>query len=213
MKRHWDGVACATDTRLARLVAIKISDERFSDRFEREARAIAALNHPHICTLYDVGPNYLVMELVEGEVLAERLKRGKLSVEQTIQYGTQVCDAPAAAHAKGIVHRDLKPANIMLTKSGLKVLDFGLAKTAQDLNVTATRDVIGTPAYMARSNSRAGRLMPAPMFTRWGWCWPRWPRENERHPVSPERCRHRSAASSTDAWKKIRMSGGNPHAT
>ncbi len=142
-------VFSATDTRLARLVAIKISDERFSDRFEREARAIAALNHPHICTLYDVGPNYLVMELVEGEVLAERLKRGKLSVEQTIQYGTQVCDALAAAHAKGIVHRDLKPANIMLTKSGVKVLDFGLGKTAQDLNVTATRDVIGTPAYMA----------------------------------------------------------------
>src|SRR5208283_2189017 len=142
-------VFSATDTRLARLVAIKISDERFSDRFEREARAIAALNHPHICTLYDVGPNYLVMELLEGEVLAERLKRGKLSLEQTLLYGAQICDALAAAHAKGIVHRDLKPANIMLTKSGVKVLDFGLAKTAQDLNVTAARDLIGTPAYMA----------------------------------------------------------------
>ncbi len=142
-------VFSATDTRLARLVAIKISDERFSDRFEREARAIAALNHPHICTLYDVGPNYLVMELVEGEVLAERLKRAKLSLEQTLLYGAQICDALAAAHAKGIVHRDLKPSNIMVTSSGVKVLDFGLAKTAQDSKVTAARDVIGTPAYMA----------------------------------------------------------------
>ncbi len=142
-------VFSATDTRLERQVAIKISDERFSNRFEREAKAIAALNHPHICTLYDAGPNYLVMELVEGEVLAERLKRGRLSLDETIRYGAQICDALAAAHAKGIVHRDLKPANIMLTNSGVKVLDFGLAKTAQDRNVTAAHDVIGTPAYMA----------------------------------------------------------------
>src|ERR1700688_2448544 len=118
------------DTRLVRKVAIKISHERFSGRFEREARAISALNHPNICTLYDVGPNYLVMELVDGEVLAERLKRGKLSLDLTVRYGAQICDALAAAHAKGIVHRDLKPGNIMLTNAGVKVLDFGLAKTA-----------------------------------------------------------------------------------
>ncbi len=139
----------ATDTRLGRSVAIKISQEKFSDRFEREARAIASLSHPNICTLHDVGPNYLVMELIEGETLRERLKRGKLSMGQTIQYSVQIADALAAAHAKGIVHRDLKPANVMLTKSGVKVLDFGLAKSEQEPNLTAVGAVMGTPAYMA----------------------------------------------------------------
>jgi serine/threonine protein kinase len=139
----------AVDTRLGRKVAIKTCCEQFSDRFHREARAISSLNHPHICTLYDVGPNYLVMELVEGQTLADRLKRGKLSIEQTIQYGSQIADALAAAHAKGIIHRDLKPGNIMLTKSGVKVLDFGLAKSAEDESLTASHSVMGTPAYMA----------------------------------------------------------------
>ncbi|HLN00455.1 MAG TPA: protein kinase [Bryobacteraceae bacterium] len=139
----------ATDTRLGRAVAIKIADEKFSDRFERESQAIAALNHPNICTLHDVGPNYLVMELVDGETLAARLKRGKLSIEQTIRFGTQIADALAAAHAKGIIHRDLKPANIMLTKSGAKVLDFGLAKSAVDQTLTGAGVVMGTLAYMA----------------------------------------------------------------
>lgn len=139
----------ATDTRLGRKVAIKFSKSRFSDRFEREARATAALNHPNICILHDVGPNYLVMELVEGETLAVRLQRGKLTLDQVIQYGCQIADAMAAAHAKGITHRDLKPGNIMLTRSGLKVLDFGLAKSTQDASLTAANAVIGTPAYMA----------------------------------------------------------------
>jgi eukaryotic-like serine/threonine-protein kinase len=139
----------ATDTRLGREVAVKISQERFTDRFEREARAIAAVNHPNICTLHDVGPNYLVMELVQGETLAARLKRGKLSTEQAIQYGAQIASALSAAHAKGIVHRDLKPGNIMITKTGVKVLDFGLAKSAQDETLTVANAVMGTPAYMA----------------------------------------------------------------
>src|SRR5262245_47180447 len=107
----------ARDTRLGRSVAIKVCDEQFIGRFEREARTISALNHPHICTLYDVGPNYLVMELVEGETLAARLKRGTLSVEDTPRYSGQIADALAAAHAKGIIHRDLKPGNIMLSKT------------------------------------------------------------------------------------------------
>jgi serine/threonine protein kinase len=113
----------ARDTRLDRAVAVKVLKE-WSGRFERESRAIAALNHPFICTLHDVGPNYLVMELIEGETLAARLKRGSLSIEQAIQFGAQIADALAAAHARGIIHRDLKPANVMLTRSGVKVLDF-----------------------------------------------------------------------------------------
>jgi serine/threonine protein kinase/Tol biopolymer transport system component len=139
----------AVDTRLGRAVAIKTSQERFSERFEREARAISSLNHPHICTLYDVGPNYLVMELVEGETLAARLKRGKLPLADTLKYGAQIADALSAAHAKGITHRDLKPANIMLGKLGIKVLDFGLARSAVDATLTAPLVVMGTPAYMA----------------------------------------------------------------
>src|ERR1700693_2451890 len=116
------------DTRLGRPVAVKTSREQFSTRFDREARAISSLNHPNICTLYDVGPNYLVMELCEGETLAARLKRGKLSISEALRYGAQIADALSGAHAKGITHRDLKPGNIMLSKSGIKVLDFGLGK-------------------------------------------------------------------------------------
>src|SRR5713101_4090819 len=100
----------ARDTRLGREVAIKISSEKFSDRFEREARAVAALNHPNICQLYDVGPNYLVMELVEGE----RLK-GPQPLETALNYAHQIADALEVAHEKGMVHRDLKPGNIKIT--------------------------------------------------------------------------------------------------
>jgi serine/threonine-protein kinase len=128
----------ARDTRLDRTVALKIlpadlaeSSERRA-RFEREAKAVSALNHPHICMLYDVGRqddlDYLVLEYIEGETLAERLKRGSLSLENVLRYGTEIADALDKAHRLGIVHRDLKPANVMLTKSGAKLLDFGLAK-------------------------------------------------------------------------------------
>src|SRR6266496_3408618 len=100
----------ARDTRLDRLVAIKVSHEKFSERFEREARAVAALNHPHICTLHDVGPNYLVMEYVEGAPL-----KGPLPLEKAVEYAGQILDALDAAQQKGIIHRDLKPANILVT--------------------------------------------------------------------------------------------------
>src|SRR6202162_3934662 len=113
----------ARDTRLDRVVALKVSAAQFSERFEREAKAIAALNHPNICTLHDVGPNYLVMEYIEGTPL-----KGPLPVEQALRYAAQICDALDAAHKKGITHRDLKPANILVTKAGVKLLDFGLAK-------------------------------------------------------------------------------------
>jgi len=139
----------AVDTRLGRAVAIKTAHRQFTARFEREARVISSLNHPNICTLHDVGPNYLVMELVEGETIAARLKQGPMAVETVLRYGAQIAAALAEAHGKGIVHRDLKPGNIMIAKSGIKVLDFGLAKSGEDETVTASHMVMGTPAYMA----------------------------------------------------------------
>ena len=138
----------AVDTRLGRAVAVKIAQPQFVQRFEREARAISALNHPHICTLYDVGPNYLVMELVEGETIAARLTRGPIPVPTALLYAAQILAALAEAHDKGIIHRDLKPGNIMVGKSGIKVLDFGLAKSGQDDTLTVSGMVMGTPAYM-----------------------------------------------------------------
>ncbi len=141
----------ALDTRLNREVAIKTSQKKFSKRFEREARTVAALNHSNICQLYDVGENYLVMELVPGKPL-----RGPLPLDLALRYAAQICDALDAAHRKGIVHRDLKPANILVTKSGLKVLDFGLAKRSAPVvghdakkNITAEGTLIGTLQYMS----------------------------------------------------------------
>ena len=124
----------ARDTRLNRTVAIKISAAQFSERFEREARTIAALNHPHICTLYDVGPNYLVMEYIEGVPV-----RGPLPLDQALKLAGQIADALDAAHRKGVIHRDLKPANILLTKAGAKLLDFGeLQATIADSRTALT---------------------------------------------------------------------------
>src|SRR6266550_4522237 len=119
----------AHDSRLHRDVAIKVSAERFAERFEREARAVAALNHPNICSLYDVGPNYLVMELIEGPTLAERIKEGPIPLEEALGIARQIAEALEAAHEKGITHRDLKPGNVKVKPDGsVKVLDFGLAK-------------------------------------------------------------------------------------
>jgi eukaryotic-like serine/threonine-protein kinase len=138
----------AKDTRLERTVAIKILPTEFSadpirkQRFEREAKTISSLNHPHICVLHDVGSqdgiSYLVMECVEGETLAKRLEKGPLPLEQVLKYGMQIADALDRAHRSGVVHRDLKPGNIMLTPNGAKLLDFGLAKPAAPVLTGAT---------------------------------------------------------------------------
>ena len=152
----------ARDTRLDRSVAVKVSNADFSERFEREARAVAALNHPHICQLYDVGPNYLVMEYLKGETLANRLRKGQIPLQEALKLASELMEALDQAHRQGIVHRDLKPGNIMLVGSGsrvsAKLLDFGLAKreapTSSDdetrsLPLTVSRALLGTPLYMA----------------------------------------------------------------
>src|SRR5271168_5371699 len=128
----------AKDTRLDRTVAVKILPGHLSDnieakqRFEREARAISSLNHPNICTLHDIGHqdgiDFLVMEYLEGETLADRLRKGPLPTELVLRYGIEICEGLERAHKSGVVHRDLKPGNVMLTKTGAKLMDFGLAK-------------------------------------------------------------------------------------
>jgi len=130
----------ARDTRLDRTVAIKVlphhlsSNPDLKQRFDREARSISSLNHPRICTLHDVGHqggvDFLVMEYLEGESLAERLRKGPIPLKETLKIGIEVCEGLEAAQKAGIIHRDLKPANIMLTKNGAKLMDFGLAKPA-----------------------------------------------------------------------------------
>jgi len=162
----------ARDPRMGREVAIKISAERFGDRFEREVRAVAALNHPNICHIYDVGPNYLVMELVEGPTLADRIKEGALPLDEALPIARQIADALEAAHEKGIIHRDLKPANIKITPDGVvKVLDFGLAKVVEQVAVASPEnaptvtvgathggEILGTAAYMAPEQARGRPL-------------------------------------------------------
>ncbi|MEO8725913.1 MAG: protein kinase [Acidobacteriaceae bacterium] len=164
----------ARDTRLERTVAIKIlpahlsGDAEARQRFDREARAISSLNHANICTLHDVGHqdgvDYLVMEFLEGETLAERIAKGPLSTEQVLRYGTEICEGLERAHRTGVIHRDLKPGNVMLTKSGAKLMDFGLAKSAAaavsasslsgvtfapDKPLTSAGTVVGTFQYMS----------------------------------------------------------------
>ncbi|MGA3212963.1 MAG: protein kinase [Terriglobales bacterium] len=167
----------AKDTRLDRMVAVKILPAHLSDnpeakqRFDREARAISSLNHPNICTLYDVGhqsgTDFLVMECLEGETLADRLRKGPLTPDQLLRYGIEICEGLEQAHRTGVVHRDLKPGNVMLTKAGAKLMDFGLAKSVEPAvppassltmtlstpagsqPLTAQGSVVGTFQYMS----------------------------------------------------------------
>src|SRR5437762_2943136 len=149
----------ARDTRLDRAVAIKVLPEHLSmtpdlrARFDREARAVSSLNHPNICTLFDIGHqdgvDFLVMEHIEGETLAQRLERGPLPVPEALRYAAEIADALDKAHRQGMVHRDLKPGNVMLTKSGAKLLDFGLARVMAAAPGAGSGSTIG-PALLSQ---------------------------------------------------------------
>ena len=157
----------ARDTRLDRTVAIKVLPSELSanpalrERLEREARAVPSLNHPHICTLHDIGHqdgvDYLVLEHIEGETLADRLKKGPLPLDRALKHAVEIADALDKAHRHGVVHRDLKPGNIMLTKSGAKLLDFGLAKLQQSTSgAPATVGTATTPQACSSEITRHG---------------------------------------------------------
>src|SRR5260221_9622643 len=170
----------ARDTRLDRTVAIKVLPQHLSasddvkQRFEREARAISSLNHPHICILYDIGEqdgvDFLVMEHLEGETLATRLERGALPSAEVLRFAGEIADALDKAHRQGLIHRDLKPGNVMLTKSGAKLMDFGLAKPAEAAfiasasvgsptlsnRLTVEGTIVGTFEYMAPEQLKVG---------------------------------------------------------
>ncbi|HZO55999.1 MAG TPA: serine/threonine-protein kinase, partial [Bryobacteraceae bacterium] len=146
----------AHDSKLRRDVAIKVlpaglaHDSEYIARFRREAQVLASLKHPNIAVVYGLEDDAIVMELIEGETLATRIKKGRLPIELVVRYGIDIAAALAAAHSSGIVHRDLKPGNVMVTKANVKVLDFGLAKQTQaDETLTVSRALMGTPAYMA----------------------------------------------------------------
>ena len=160
----------ARDTRLERTVAVKVLPQHLSaapevrQRFEREAKTISQFSHSHICALYDVGregeTEYLVMEFLEGETLSDRLAKGALPLEQTLRYGAEIADALDKAHRQGIVHRDLKPGNVMITKSGVKLLDFGLAKAmaqpVQTSGMTSLPTVMGTGQNLTQEGTILG---------------------------------------------------------
>jgi serine/threonine protein kinase/tetratricopeptide (TPR) repeat protein len=175
----------ARDTRLDRIVAVKVlSDRELADaeskaRFEREARAISALSHPHICTLFDVGSQagaeYLVMEYLEGETLADRLRAGPLPLQDALRYGCQIAEALEAAHRRGVIHRDLKPANVLLTASGVKLLDFGLAR----LESSGGADEAAPTASVLTNGGRIFGTLPY---------------------MAPEQLRGQSADARTDIW-------------
>jgi serine/threonine protein kinase len=160
----------ALDTRLNRFVAIKTSREKYNERFEREMRAIASLSHPNICVLHDVGPDFIVMELLEGQTLQQLLQSRRLTRDESIRIAEQMAEALHAAHAKGVTHRDIKPSNVFVSPRGhVKVLDFGLAKVAaeprtgdetqtMDNHLSTPGQAMGTAPYMAPEQARGIEL-------------------------------------------------------
>ena len=152
----------ARDTRLRRIVALKLASDHLNDdpqfraRFLREARAAAALNHPHICAIHDVasidGHDFIVMEYLDGETLEQRLRRGRLSLPEFFELAIPIAEAMLAAHRAGIIHRDLKPSNVMLTRGGPKLLDFGIAKQREMLREGSTLELIEATATAARDH-------------------------------------------------------------
>jgi Tol biopolymer transport system component/predicted Ser/Thr protein kinase len=172
----------ARDTRLGRDVAVKVSAEKFSERFEREVRAIASLNHPNICQLYDVGDNYLVMELIDGPTLADRIRDGAIPLEESLHVARQITAALEAAHEKGIIHRDLKPGNIKITPQGVvKVLDFGLALVTVAPASAGESDPINSPTLTMRA-TQAGMILGTAAY------------------MSPEQARGKPVDKRTDIW-------------
>src|SRR5262245_33914183 len=171
----------ARDPRMGREVAIKVSAERFSERFSREVHAVAALNHSNICHLYDVGPNYLVMELVEGLTLDERMAAGAIPLEESLAIVRQIAEALEAAHEKVIIHRDLKPTNIKITPDGVvKVLDFGLAKMAEQTSSAANPEL--SPTLTVQQATRAGVILGTAAY------------------MSPEQARGKTVDKRADIW-------------
>jgi eukaryotic-like serine/threonine-protein kinase len=171
----------AHDPRMGRDVALKLSQEQFSERFDREVRAVAAISHPNICTIHDVGPNYYVMELVEGPTLADRIEQGPIPLKEALEIAGQIAEALEAAHEKGIVHRDLKPANIKLRPDGtVKVLDFGLAKLSGSPDAPASAAVEGATVTMGAT--QAGAILGTAAY------------------MSPEQARGKMVDRRTDTW-------------
>src|SRR5262245_876089 len=185
----------ARDTRLGRDVAVKVLPPRLSEsvearaRFEREARVISGLNHPHICVLHDLGReggvDYLVMELVEGETLAQRIARGALPIPEVLRIGAEIADALDRAHRAGIVHRDLKPGNIMLSKSGAKLMDFGLAREGRRAGVLTAP---GSGEGFSQSPTIATPLTTEGAFV------------GTSHYMAPEQLEGREADARSDMW-------------
>src|SRR6476646_4378200 len=186
-------VYCARDTKLKREVAIKILPDEFSrdparvSRFQREAEVLALLNHPNIAAIYDLqeaeDTRFLVLELVEGETLAERIQRGPIPVEEALQIAGSICEALEAAHEKGVVHRDLKPANVKITPDGkVKVLDFGLAKALVSSETGGADPDLSRSPTLVQSGTRAGMILGTAAY------------------MSPEQARGRAVDRRADIW-------------